>query len=38
MRNHLKGSQFETMEEIQKVMMAVLKNGFWMFFDAWKVV
>jgi hypothetical protein len=25
MRNHLKGSQFETMEEIQEVMMAVLK-------------
>jgi hypothetical protein len=26
MKNHLKGSHFETVEEIQKVMMAFLNN------------
>lgn len=40
MGNHLKGSHFESVEEIQKVMMAILnnpqKNDFWKCFHSWK--
>jgi hypothetical protein len=40
MKSHLKESQFETMEEIQKVTMAALynlhRNDFWKCFNTWK--
>jgi hypothetical protein len=40
MKNHLKGSHFEIVEQIQKVTMAVLnnlqENDFWNCFDIWK--
>lgn len=40
MKSHLKESHFETMQEIQKVMMAALnnlqRNDFWKGFNSWK--
>jgi hypothetical protein len=39
-KNHLKGSHFETTEEIQMVMMTILNilqmNDFWKCLDSWK--